>query len=57
MAPRSASASPWGAGHRPNTGLLLVLLAVAFWPLSRRPAGVASHDHGNAPVMAEQEMA
>ena len=46
-----------GQGTDPNTGLVLVLLAAAFWPPHRRPAGPVSHDHGNAPVMAQEEMA
>ncbi len=31
-----------GQGTDPNSGLLLVLLAVAFWPLNRRPAAAVS---------------
>lgn len=46
-----------GQGTDPNTGLVLVLLAAAFWPLNRRPADPLSHDQGNAPVMAQEEMA
>jgi hypothetical protein len=45
-----------GQGTDPNTGLVLVLLAAAFWPLHRRPAGLVSLDHGNAPVMAQEEV-
>jgi cytochrome c biogenesis protein CcdA len=46
-----------GQGTDPSTGLVLVLLAVAFWPRQRRPADAISHDQGNAPVMAQEEMA
>jgi hypothetical protein len=46
-----------GQGTDPSTGLVLVLLAAAFWPLHRRPADHVFHDQGNAPVMAQEEMA
>ncbi len=46
-----------GRGTDPNTGLLLVLLAAAFWPLRRRPAGAVSGDHSPVPARVEEEMA
>jgi len=46
-----------GQGTDPSTGLVLVLLAAAFWPRHRRPADGVFHDQGNAPVMAQEEMA
>ena len=46
-----------GQGTDPSTGLVLVLLAAAYWPLHRRPADPVSHDQGNAPVIAQEEMA
>jgi hypothetical protein len=46
-----------GQGTDPSTGLVLVLLAAAFWPRHRRPAAGVFHDRGNAPVMAQEEMA
>ena len=46
-----------GQGTDPNSGLVLVLLAAAYWPRRRRPAGAVSHDQGNVPVMAQEEMA
>ena len=46
-----------GQGTDPSTGLVLVLLSAAFWPPNRRPHGPVSHDQGNAPVMAQEEMA
>jgi hypothetical protein len=36
---------------------VLVLLAAAYWPRHRHPAGTVSHDQGNVPVMAHEEMA
>ena len=44
-----------GQGTDPNTGLVLVLLAAAFWPLTRRPAAAVSAGHDREPVMAEEE--
>jgi hypothetical protein len=46
-----------GRGTDPSTGLVLVLLAAAYWPRHRHPAGTVSHDQGNVPVMAQEEMA
>jgi hypothetical protein len=46
-----------GRGTDPNTGLLLVLLAAAFWPLRRRPAAAVSGDHSPVPARVEEEMA
>ena len=46
-----------GQGTDPSTGLVLVLMAAAFWPPNRRPRGPVSHDQGDAPVMAQEEMA
>lgn len=46
-----------GQGTDPSTGLVLVLLAAAFWAPNRRPRGPISHDQGDAPVMAQEEMA
>ncbi len=46
-----------GRGTDPSTGLVLVALAAAYWPRRRRPAGAVSHDQGNVPVMAQEEMA
>jgi hypothetical protein len=46
-----------GQGTDPSTGLVLVLLAAAFWPRHRRPVDGVSHDQGNAPVTVQEEMA
>ena len=46
-----------GQGTDPNTGLLLVALAVAFWPLTRRPAAPVSPGHDQEPVLAEGKAA
>ena len=40
-----------GQGTDPGSGLLLVLLAAAFWPLRRRPAEAVSRDQSQVPVM------
>ena len=44
-----------GQGTDPNTGLLLVALAAAFWPLSRRRAAPVSAGHDQEPVLAEDK--
>ncbi len=44
-----------GQGTDPNSGPLLVLLAAAFWPLRRRPAGAVSPDHSRARVLVDGE--
>jgi hypothetical protein len=41
-----------GQGTDPNTGLLLVALAAAFWPLTRRAAAPVSAGHDQEPVLA-----
>ena len=46
-----------GQGTDPNTGLLLVALAAAFWPLTRRPAAPVSPGHDQEPVLAEGKAA
>jgi hypothetical protein len=46
-----------GQGTDPNTGLLLVALAAAFWPLTRRPASPVSADHDQEPVLMEDKAA
>ncbi len=46
-----------GHGTDPNSGLLLVLLAAAFWPLRRQPAPAVSGDHGQVPATSVEEMA
>ncbi|MGH3122725.1 MAG: hypothetical protein ACRDND_17095 [Streptosporangiaceae bacterium] len=46
-----------GRGTDPNTGLLLVALAAAFWPLARRPAAAVSAGHDQEPVLAEDKAA
>ena len=46
-----------GQGTDPNTGLLLVVLAAAFWPLSRRRAAPVSAGHDQEPVLAEDKRA
>ena len=46
-----------GQGTDPNTGLLLVALAAAFWPLTRRPAAAVSAGHDQEPVLAEDKAA
>jgi len=46
-----------GQGTDPGTGLLLVALAAAFWPLSRRPAAPVSPGHDQEPVLAEGKAA
>jgi hypothetical protein len=46
-----------GQGTDPNTGLLLVALAAAFWPLARRPAAPVSAGHDQEPVLAEGKSA
>jgi hypothetical protein len=43
-----------GQGTDPNSGLLLVLLAAAFWPLRRRPAAAVSSDHSQVPARADE---
>jgi hypothetical protein len=43
-----------GQGTDPNSGLLLVLLAAAFWPLRRRPAPTVSSDHSQVPARADE---
>jgi hypothetical protein len=42
-----------GRGTDPSSGLLLVLLAAAFWPLSR-PEQAGRHDATAQPADAEQ---
>jgi hypothetical protein len=44
-----------GQGTDPNTGLLLVALAAAFWPLTRRPAAAVSAGHDQEPVLTEDK--
>jgi hypothetical protein len=46
-----------GQGTDPNTGLLLVALAAAFWPLTRRPGAPVSAGHDQEPVLAEDKAA
>jgi hypothetical protein len=46
-----------GQGTDPGTGLLLVALAAAFWPLTRRPAEAVSADHDREPVLAKDKAA
>ncbi|HEY5355446.1 MAG TPA: hypothetical protein VIK57_23635 [Streptosporangiaceae bacterium] len=50
-----------GRATDPNSGLLLVLLAAAFWPLHRRPAPAVSSDHSRVSARvdepAQEEMA
>jgi hypothetical protein len=46
-----------GHGTDPNSGLLLMLLAAAFWPLGRQPAPAVSGDHRGIPATAVEEMA
>jgi hypothetical protein len=46
-----------GQGTDPNTGLLLVALAAAFWPWARRPAAPVSAGHDQEPVLAEDKFA
>ena len=46
-----------GQGTDPSTGLVLMLLAAAFWPPNRRPRGPISRDQGDTPVMAQEETA
>jgi hypothetical protein len=46
-----------GQGTDPNTGLLLVALAAAFWPLTRRPAAPVLPGHDQEPVLAEGKAA
>ena len=46
-----------GQGTDPSTGLVLVLLAAAFWPLTRRPAAAVSAGHDREPVLAEDKAA
>jgi hypothetical protein len=46
-----------GQGTDPSTGLLLVALAAAFWPLTRRPAEAVSADHDQEPVLAKDKAA
>ena len=46
-----------GQGTDPSTGLLLVVLAAAFWPLARRPAGVISAGHDREAVLADGKAA
>ena len=44
-----------GQATDPNSGLLLILLAAAFWPLSRRPVAAVSPDQGRARVLVQEE--
>ena len=46
-----------GHGTDPNSGLLLVLLAAAFWPLRRQPAPAISGDHAQVAAASVEEMA
>lgn len=46
-----------GQGTDPNTGLLLVALAAAFWPLTRRPAAAVSAGHNRELALAEDKAA
>ena len=46
-----------GQGTDPNTGLLLVALAAAFWPLARRPAAPVPAGHDHEPVFTEDKSA
>ena len=50
-----------GRGTDPNTGLILLLVAAAFWPLSRRPAPAVTSDHSRVSARvdepAQEEMA
>ena len=46
-----------GHGTDPNTGLLLVALAAAFWPLARRPAAPVSAGHDQEMVFADDKSA
>jgi hypothetical protein len=46
-----------GQGTDPNTGLLLVALAAAFWPLTCRSASPVSAGHDQEPVLAEDKAA
>ena len=46
-----------GQGTDPSTGLILLLLAAAFWPLRRRPAEAVSSDHSRVPAQAEADVA
>jgi MYXO-CTERM domain-containing protein len=46
-----------GQGTDPSTGLILLLLAAAFWPLRRRPAEAVSGDHSRVPAQAEADVA
>jgi type II secretory pathway pseudopilin PulG len=46
-----------GQGTEPSTGLLLVALAAALWPLTRRPAAAVSAGHDHQPVLAEDKAA
>ena len=44
-----------GQGTDPGSGLLLVLLAAAFWPLGCRPTAPVSPDQSQARVLVEEE--
>jgi hypothetical protein len=44
-----------GQGTDPNSGLLLILLATAFWPLSRRPAAAVSPGQRQDRVLVPEE--
>jgi hypothetical protein len=44
-----------GRGTDPGSGLLLVLLAAAFWPLGHRPAAAVSPDQSQARVLVQEE--
>jgi hypothetical protein len=46
-----------GQGTDPNTGLLLVALAAAFWPLTLRPGAPVSAGHDQEPVLAADKVA
>ena len=46
-----------GQGTDPSTGLLLVAVAAAFWPLARRPAAAIPADHDRETVLAEGKTA
>ncbi len=46
-----------GHGTDPNSGLLLVLLAAAFWPRRPQPAPEVSGDHGEVAATSVKEMA